>query len=97
MQEVKNSGIIYTNADSLLNKLNELEIFLKCQLYKPHIIAVTEAKPKKFSGQIRPSKFHLDGYKIFCEGVSEDNSCGIVVYVSKDLTVTQMELNIPFR
>jgi len=48
---------MYTNADSLLNKLNELEFFLKCQLYKPHIIAVTEAKPKQFSGQIRPSEF----------------------------------------
>ena len=61
------------------------------------IVAVTEAKPKKFSGQIRPSEFHLDGYKIFHEGVSEDNFRGIVVYVSKDLTVTQMEPNIPFR
>jgi len=52
------------------------------------IVAVTEAKPKKFSGQIRPSEFHLDGYKIFYEGVSEDNFRGIVVYISKDLTVT---------
>ena len=88
---------MHTNADNLLNKLNELEIFLKCQLYKPHIIAVTEAKPKKFSGQIRPSEFHLDGYTIFYEGVSEDNFSGTVVYISKDLTVTQMEPNIPFR
>ena len=39
----------------------------------------------------------MDGYKIFYEGVSEGNFHGIVIYVSKDLTVTQMEPNIPFR
>lgn len=38
--------VLYTNADSLLNKLEELNLVICDQESKPHVIAVTESKPK---------------------------------------------------
>ena len=41
-----NFEIIYTNADGLPNKLNELKAFVNSNKTKPKFIAVTEAKHK---------------------------------------------------
>jgi len=39
---------MYTNADNVLNKKDELKLLIDAQQKKPHIIAITEAKPKNF-------------------------------------------------
>jgi len=36
----------YTNADSLLNKVDELKLLIASCINRPDIIAVTEVKPK---------------------------------------------------
>jgi hypothetical protein len=38
--------ILYTNTDSLINKINDLKIIIDSLEIKPHIVAITEAKSK---------------------------------------------------
>jgi len=42
-----NLKILYTNADGLPNKLNELKVLVQSDKSKPDVIAVTEVKYKK--------------------------------------------------
>ena len=88
--------VLYTNADSLLNKLEELNLVICDQESKPHVIAVTESKPKKYSGNIAASEFNVNGYNVFFEG-EHDNSRGITVYVRDDLSGTQLDEGLPFH
>jgi len=87
----KKLSVLYTNADSLLNKLEELNLVICDQESKPHVIAVTESKPKKFLGNIAASEFKVNGYNVFFEG-EHDNSRGITVYVRDDLSATQLDM-----
>ena len=79
-----------------LNKLEELNLVICDQESKPHVIVVTESKPKKYSGNIAASEFNVKGYNVFFEG-EHDNSRGITVYVRDDLSATQMDEGLPFH
>jgi len=41
-----NLEVLYTNADSLSNKINELKLLIRCLDKKTWIIAITEVKHK---------------------------------------------------
>ena len=40
-------NVLYTNADTLFNKITELKLTLNSMENKPQIIAITEVKQKK--------------------------------------------------
>ena len=46
LKKDENIQVIYTNADSLPNKINELKLVLNSQDNKPSVIAMTEVKHK---------------------------------------------------
>ncbi len=54
---------LYTNADSLTNKLDELKGLVKDT--QPDLIGITEVKPKNNRYNIGPAELKLDGYVIF--------------------------------
>ena len=64
---------------------------------KPHIIAITEAKPKNYSGELLASEFELDGYNVFYDGGKDDSSRGILVYASAEISAAYMEESISFK
>jgi len=80
---------MYTNADSLLNKMTELHGIVNCQDKKPHIIAITEVKPKTPSVQSLPSEYKSEGYNFF----TREQSRGIIVYVANEIHATQLEID----
>ena len=58
---------MYTNADQLSNKITELE--LRVQEHLPHIIGITEVKPKNSRYSMNEAEFSLEdsgNYKIKC-------------------------------
>ena len=67
-------NIWYTNADSLHNKLIELNLLLNNSLTKPDVIAITEAKSKR-NGAINKAEFALPQYRLFTNNFEKDNSC----------------------
>jgi hypothetical protein len=58
----------YTNADQLKNKMKELEVRMRD--YKPHILGITEVKPKNSLYKVNPAEYSLSEvgeYNMFCK------------------------------
>jgi len=56
--------IWYINADSLLNKLNELKALLQLKLIKLKVVAITEVKQKN-NWKLSNSELQFDGYNLY--------------------------------
>ncbi len=75
---------LYTNADAITNKLDELQVIL--ELHKPEIIAVTEVKPKNLKTPLSKASLKLDGYELL-----PNKNCfipegrGVCLYVKEDM------------
>ena len=73
---------IYTNADQLPNKIEELK--LRAKIEKPHIILITEVNNKHV--KIKPDlvTFLVEGYQLYHQNVSEKGR-GILIYVRNNI------------
>ena len=82
-QETRHELVMYyTNADSLLNKRDELgEIVGRID---PDLIAITEVKPKVRSG-VMLAEFNIPGYDMFCNSGFEGTGRGTVLLVKSVL------------
>jgi len=81
----------YTNADCLLNKLNELKARLS--IIQPDILAITEVCPKHFTYTITSESLHLDGYDLFCSDLSFGR--GVCIYCKSNFKATKFDtLNV---
>ena len=76
----------YTNADSILNKLDEFQGRIESNDHS--IIGVTEVKPKRLRLTINPAELALPGFDLFHNN-TEDNGSGIALYIRKSLKATQ--------
>ena len=72
---MKKINCMYTNADSLMNKLSELKVTQS----QPMIIGITEVKPKKCRFNIVPCELQLEGYELFSN--LEKDGRGICLYI----------------
>ncbi len=72
---------MYTNADSLLNKRDELNLCIAQN--NPDIIGVTEAFPKKVINPVQLPEFHMDGYELFCN--IDAGNRGVCLYINEQL------------
>ena len=80
--------IVYTNADSLRNKLDELKI---------RIQSVTEFKVKNpGNSNIELTEYILEGYNLFHN--NDDKNChrGVLIYVDKNLAVMPVDCGQAF-
>ena len=87
----------YTNADTLTNKLLELSTRIKSAEIAPSIIAITEAKPKKYRYQVTAAEFKIDGYDIFTSNIPGHQGRGIIVYTASELRAHEITLNTKFE
>ena len=76
---------MYTNADSLMNKLSELKA--QVTQSQPMIIGITEVKPKKCRFNIVPCELQLEGYELFSN--LEKDGRGICLYIHRTLKPTE--------
>ena len=72
--------IIYTNVDTLKNKMEELETIICNQ--KPDIISLVEIFPKYSNFQYIPSEYTIEGYSMF---LSDFGKRGTALYIKDDL------------
>ena len=76
---------MYTNADSLRNKMSELKTLVWSK--KPHIIAITEAKPKHCR-DLCVEDFVLEGYNFYHTNIDKALGRGIVLFVQNFSNIT---------
>ena len=66
---IKNLSCIYTNADQLNNKFNELQLLVHAQ--KPDVIAIIEIKPKNSRYLPIIGEYILDDYNMWSTNIEE--------------------------
>ena len=84
---------MYTNADQLWNKMNELREITKKEW--PDLIGINEVKYKNMEGkELKTKQFELDKekYDIFGNNIEEDTGRGQVMHVDKKLKADRIEL-----
>ena len=89
---------MYTNADSLKNKIHELEVRVRDK--DPMIIGITEVKPKNCKYDMNESEYTLDdsgNYNIFSKNLNNKSSRGLVMYVKNNLKAMEIEIPICFN
>ena len=85
------SLMLYTNADSLMNKRDELETLISINKYD--IIVITDLLPKnRISSTISETEFHINGYRMFNTELSPDKVRGIITYVKTEIKATALNL-----
>ncbi len=89
--------VMYTNADSLKNKLTEFHV--RVQDKKPKIIAVNEVKPKNSTNILNDAEFNLDAvgdYDITPVNISNKTGRGMLLYTAKDLKAKEVLMDSDF-
>ena len=86
---------MYTNADTLTNKMDELLIKIKTDC--PHIIMINEVKPKNSRYHINKSEFQLPGYNMITNNWEDNHTRGIICYIDKKIESNQIELKLNFQ
>ena len=91
---------MYTNADSLQNKMTELENRLKSKhntTDEIHILAITEVNSKITKCCTEMCEFQISGYDMFFVNQTPKEGRGIILYVKSDLEATPVFFNVPFQ
>ncbi len=86
---------LYTNADCLHNKIDELRT--RVQMSNPHVIFISEVKPKRAAFDMTPAELRIDGYNLFHNSLKTgDGTRGCLVYVIKSISAHQVETDDAF-
>ena len=76
---------MFTNADMLTNKMDELEAVVK--FHNPDTIGVSEVLPKRFRNQIYSEQFKLEGYDMIPHpNIDRNEGRGSILYIKSNLT-----------
>ena len=75
----------YTNADTLTNKMIELKNRINNADKKPHIIAVTEAKPKNARYPTTAAELSIKGYELHSTCLQGREGRGTIIYTEDGL------------
>ena len=88
---------LYTNADQLKNKMNELHTRISDT--DPHIIGITEVKPKNKLCQVGAAEYSLDEVGDYTQftSIDPDKGRGMIMYVRNDLSAKPIKLQTPFE
>ena len=81
---------MYTNCDTLTNKLSELTIAI--ELNNPDIIVLTEVTPKNNRYTLQKSEIEIKGFNLFTTNFNEKDSRGVAIYVKKSIISNQIEI-----
>ena len=80
--------MLYTNADTFVNKRHELKIVIDNLKNKPQVIAITEVNSKK-GDSLSIAELKLEGYNLYTNNL-EKVSRGVLIYVEQSLKSQQI-------
>ena len=80
------------NADTLTNKLPELEAIIR--QYNPDIVGVSEVLPKNYNNKIYPEEFNIQGYNtISHENVPKNSGRGSLMYLKSNINYKEVKFD----
>ena len=91
--KAKSLKCVFLNADTLSNKLSELQFLIDNET--PQIIGINEVLPKNFTRQIFPEEFSITNYEMIAHPNVEKNSGRrTIMYIHKNINYKQIEIKI---
>ena len=85
---------IHINADTLTNKLSELQFLLKDK--NPDIVGISEVLPKNFKNDIHPEYFNMEGYTMETN-INDTNKKlvrGCIMYIKNGLDYKTIDIDV---
>ena len=89
----KQVKVLYTNADSLYNKLSELKLVI--HEHDPDVVAVTEVKPKKTNFPLQQNHILLPGFQSPVENLDVPGR-GVCVYIKDGIDFEVLDIGQSF-
>ena len=90
-------NVMYTNADQLRNKLQELNAYTQNSESIPDIIAITEVKPKNNKYPVLPSEYNMENYVLYQHNIDNNKGRGIIIYIHELLSAKLTSFNTDFE
>ena len=90
LKQISHINCMYTNCDTLTNKLSQLTIAI--ELNNPVIIVLTEFTPKNNRYTLQKSEIEIKGFNLFTTNFNEKDSRGVAIYVKKSIISNQIEI-----
>ena len=88
--------LMMTNADVLTrDKIVELEN--RIQEDNPHVIMISEVKPKNFKRTLTPIEYKIEGYEMVHKNIEENRGRGMCTYVNSKLEYKEVKLKTNFN
>lgn len=82
---------IYTNADSFMNKYDEMKLlYINSDKTAPDIIMITEVLPKNSRYKLIKAEFLLNGYDMPPDSFPPEEGRGILIYVKQALNAVEI-------
>ena len=88
LTKVSNLKFLYTNCDTVTNKLDELEASI--DMNDPDIIVLTEILPKNNRYMLQTSELEIRGYSLFTNNYELKDIREVAIFVKKCLTANQI-------
>lgn len=89
---------IYTNADSFMNKYDELKLrYINSDKTAPDIIMITEVLPKNSRYKLIKAELSLNGYDMFPDSFPPEEGRGILIYVKQALNAVELKVELNFK
>ena len=93
-----NLELLFTNADVLTrNKLIELECRFGSLETTPHVIMISEVKPKYYRRTLTPTEYKLDQYEMTHKNLTTDIGRGLCTYIRKRVEHREVNINSSFE
>ena len=86
---------MYTNADSVINKRDELSSLIECE--KPDVISISETTPKNVSTPVKPCELQIDGFDCFHNLETPQHHRGVAIWTRKTLKAQNFQLEDRFQ
>ena len=86
--KASNLKCLYTNCDTVTNKLDELEASI--DMNDPDIIVLTEVLPKNNRYTLQKSELETKGYTLFINNFETFGIRGVAIYIKKGITANQI-------
>ena len=90
-------NVWYTNADTLTNKIDELEGRVSNCREFPHIIAITETWPKNIRYEVVEAELQIQGYQLYHSDINIGRGICIYIHLSINDHISQLELKSDFN
>ena len=97
VDKLKVFNCLYTNTDSLPNKMDELKARIQYCEGCIDIIGITEINPKTCRYYPGKAELQRDGYDLFMDENNEVKKRGVGLYIRRELKAWAVKINTKFK